>query len=171
MRLDIIDNNGQATARVCLRSWRDHAVLSRHAVQPDDLAIGENLAVHDVTFIVSINPTGPKPESVDQEVVASLDVLIDEECDDPLRVEHAISLTGGAIAVLENVTSRSARTHRVSAMQTMPSTAPIAKTTAHGLLLGLLLRSPLGPQASVRRRRGHARRERTATEPRAARTA
>ncbi len=54
-------------------------MLARDAVQPDDLAADVDLAMHHSALIVAIDPTSPQAERPDQEVVASPNVLIDEQ--------------------------------------------------------------------------------------------
>ena len=84
MCVDVIDVDHKAAAGGVLRASRRQTVLAGDAVQPDDLATDVDLAVHDSALIVAVQSTSPQAERPDQEVVASLDVLVDEQWDDPL---------------------------------------------------------------------------------------
>ena len=84
MCVDVIDIDHKPAAGGVLRAWGRQTVLAGEAVHPDDLATDVDLAVHDSALIVAVQSTSPQAERPDQEVVASLDVLVDEQWDDPL---------------------------------------------------------------------------------------
>ncbi len=76
-------------------------MLARDAVQPYDLASGMDLAVHDPT-LVAVDPTRLQAKRPDQEVVSGLDVLVDEQWDDPLRTGHGLNLVEEVTGVLDD---------------------------------------------------------------------
>lgn len=76
-------------------------MLACGAVQPDDFAAGVDLAVHDVTFFVAVDATGLQAKRADQEVMAGLDIFVDEQWGDPLRIGHAMKVGEHASAVLD----------------------------------------------------------------------
>jgi hypothetical protein len=101
MLVDVIDVDYKAAAGGVLRAWRRQTVPARDAVQPDDLAADTDLAVHDSTLIVAIDPTRPQAERPDQEVMAGLNVLINEQWGNPLGIGHPPKLADGSAALLD----------------------------------------------------------------------
>lgn len=77
-------------------------MLARNAVQPYGLVSGVDLAVHDATLIVAVDPACLQAERPDQEVVSGLDVFIDEQRGDPLRIGYELNLVEDATAVLDD---------------------------------------------------------------------
>lgn len=82
--VDVIDVHDKAAAGGGLGARRNQTAFACDAVQPDDLAANVDLTMDDPTLIVAIDPTGPQAKRPDQEVVASFDVLVNEQWDDSL---------------------------------------------------------------------------------------
>src|SRR5205085_4619498 len=79
---------------------RAQLVLGTDAMKPYRRVSGANLAMYRAAVGSGDDTTGLEAESVDQEVVCCLDVVVNEDWSDELRLGHGRHVTRGPVARL-----------------------------------------------------------------------